>query len=211
MKGPHQRLIFVATVAVFIVSALIYAASTGVRGNLLRPLPQASRDRIIERKTNAATGDEPVEITLVKTKRKSGLAFGRTFQDDDEWFQGVTITAKNVSTKNITYINIHFTFDRPDDSEGNANPPLVHSLVFGTKNATASQKERLAPGSSVALSLGDLTYASLKRALAKLGYPSSLKRVQMNLSEVAFDDDTLWANGYWFRRDPTDPQNWIRI
>ncbi len=42
-------------------------------------------------------------------------------------------------------------------------------------------------------------------------HPASINRLQMYLSEVIFEDDTMWVNGYWFRRDPRDPQNWIRI
>lgn len=174
--------------------------------------PQGAQDRVIEKKKNSPSGVEPVEITLVRTKRKREVGFGKPFQDDDEWFQGLTVTAKNISTKNITYIKIYFSFERPEDSDGSTYPPLIHSLVYGSHAFGRSKDSKsLARGNSIDLSLSDSSYASLKRALRKLGYPASIDRLQMYLSEVIFEDETMWANGYWFRRDPTDHQNWILI
>lgn len=189
-----------------LLSCSLALFATRSAGNRLPSLSPAGQERLIERKKNSPGGDEPVQLTLVRTKRKADLVFGRAFHDDDEWIQGLTITATNTTRKPITYIKVYFSFERPNNPEG--YPPLLHSLVYGTKVLVSNKNsKRLIPGKSIDLTLTDSSYSSLKRALRKLGYPASINRLQMYLSEVAFDDDTSWANGYWFRRDPADPQN----
>jgi hypothetical protein len=47
--------------------------------------------------------------------------------------------------------------------------------------------------------------------LAQLGYPPSAKHIKFYLSQVIFDDNTMWSLGYWYQRDPANSENWIVI
>ena len=174
--------------------------------------PQGAQTRSIQKKKNSATDDNPVDLVSFKTKHQGKLPLGKSFEDDDEWIQGLTITAKNVSTKNAAYISVYVFFERPQNSAGSSDPPLLYQLVYGSKVfPSPTVAKPLAPGDSADLILGDSSYESIKGALRQLGYPPSIRHLQMYVSEVIFDDDTMWTNGYWFRRNSTNPQNWIPI
>jgi len=171
---------------------------------------QNSHDRVIEKKKNSRDPHEPVEIVSVKTKVKTDREFGKTFTDDDDWFKGLRIKVKNVSGKQVQYVKIDLLFEPSGDTQNSESPPLLHSLAYGTKGRRASNDGILVlPGDNVELDLDDSTHAHLKRALAKIGYAEILNRLSMYVSVVIFDDDTMWTNGIWFRRDPTNAENWI--
>jgi hypothetical protein len=174
-----------------------------------------SQERIIEKRSTSATPDEPVKITIVKTK-KGVVGLGEKFQDDDEWFKGLIIKVENSSGKNITYINIEISFERPQDNDTIHEPPLVHSLTYGSRisltgNPAQFEVNRLVPGETVDLVLSDIKYDRLKTILNKLKYPPSIKHLQMYIGEVIFDDNTSWSAGHMFRRDPNDPEKWIPL
>lgn len=168
------------------------------------------QERIIEKRLNSVTPNEPVSLGVVRTK-KGIVEIGKKFKAEDDWLKGLTVRVNNVSDKDIRYISVNFSFERPEDHETADDPPLVHSLTYGSRTRTpddATQSRRkgtLAPGDSVEISLPDETYEVLERALKKLKYPPGVKRLRMYLTEVIFDDGTAWVSGYWFRSDPENP------
>lgn len=167
--------------------------------------PQGQRSKVIKKK-NSVGPEEPVDITLVRTK-KGVVEFGREFDDDDvDWIRGLRLTVKNKSIKNINYVKFHLYFERP---KGDSSPPLLHSIVYGSKASPSKVPRILAPDRAVDLTLPGSSYDAIKRALSRLGYSAVANHVEIALAEVVFDDDSMWSNGYWFRRDPTDRQNWI--
>jgi hypothetical protein len=169
------------------------------------------KDRLVEKKSNSAFRNEPVEITVIRTKQNN-RRFGEKFKDDDEWIQGLTVTAKNVSLKNVLYINVHLSFERPENSENASSPTFVHSLIFGSMNPpTGTHSDVLAAGESVDISLPQRSYTAIKGALRKVGYPPSITHVKVYLTQVLFDDDTRWTNGYWYQRGPAVRENWILV
>lgn len=200
-------------VPIVLITFSLVVLGTASGHKFLRSISSRSQQpssRGIEKRKNSVSGNEPVEIISAKTKNQTDISFGRKFDDDDEWIQGLTISVKNISIKPITYINIYVLFDRPDTLRKN-DPPFLHSLSYGTKAYPApTDSPNLMPGDSTDLILSDSTYESIKRALHKIGYPPNVKRLQMYVSEVVFEDGTMWANGYWYTRDPND-RNWIRL
>lgn len=164
-------------------------------------------ERLIEKKRNSVIPIEPVVITLVKTK-KGVVRAGRKFDDpDNDWVRGLTLTAKNITQRTITYIDVSYSFERPKDDA--AKPRLVDTLTFGSLSSNSSQK--LTPGESVDLVVSDMVHDFLKEALAKAGYPASVNRIKFYLSQVVFEDGMMWSLGYWYKRDPANPENWISL
>jgi hypothetical protein len=175
-----------------------------------------NQERVIERRSMSPTSDEPVNIIAVKVK-KGTVEIGRGFPDGDDWFKGLAIKVENLSNKNITFVDVEFSFERPENSERANDPPLVHSLKYGSRlpldadSARPKRVELIRPGESVNLVLSDLTFSALKRALSKLKYPASIRRLQIHVREVIFDDDTSWSAGRYFRRNPENPDEWLPI
>jgi hypothetical protein len=170
-------------------------------------ITQQGQERLIEKRSTSPLPNEPVKLVAVKTKRGKVETGKKFLDDDDAWFKGLAIQVENTSEKNIAYINISISFERPDEAA--SEPPLVHSLIYGSRllpTGNSAQPKPLAKGETVELILSDATYGKLKPVLTKLKYPSSIKHIQVYVSEVIFDDNTSWSAGRTFRRDPDDPE-----
>lgn len=93
--------------AIVVVVLVIAVAAVGnyfkTSAQLQGPDPRADRayERLIEKRTNSAIPNEPVAITLAKTK-KGVVEFGKAFKDEDnDWLKGFTLRAKNSKGDNL--------------------------------------------------------------------------------------------------------------
>jgi hypothetical protein len=162
------------------------------------------QERIIKQKS---WQNEPVKILRLKIKSKD-FALGQKFLEDDDWLKNLTISVKNVSGKNITFISLTLDFPR---SEGSTEVPSAYDLEYGRNPLFPvdailpdNQKPILA-GETKDLALSDEEYNSLRHFLSETNYPTSIKQVDIILGQIIFEDGTKWAGGAWFRRDSTNP------
>jgi hypothetical protein len=201
-----------ATIAVVLVITAIgfNKFNTSAQEQGTDPRPDRANERIIEKGTNSAVPNEPVEITLAKTK-KGVVKFGKPFNDEDnDWLKGFTLTAKNIYHKAITYIDVTYSFERPKDDVNRDQLRLVDTLTYG-RLASKPGDMQLKPGESTDLVLTDSRHDFLKNVLVQAGYPPSIKHIKFYLAQVIFEDGTMWSLGYWYRRDPTNAENWIPV
>lgn len=129
--------------------------------------------------------------------------------DDNEWLKGFAVQLTNTSGKNINFVSVRITFVRPKDDPTASDPPLMHSITFGrnpfsVKDPATLNEFKTPPNGTVDVVLTDDTYEMLKRVLKKLRYPDDIKRVELLLEVVGFDDGTVWDMGRLFRRDETN-------
>lgn len=156
---------------------------------------------------------EPVEITKFKLK---GIprGFGQNFTDDDDWLRGMTLTIRNTSNKPIVYLEISLDFPRPENQSPDQYLPFMSALRYGyypVLNAPLppDAPSPLMPDEKAELKLTDADYNSLMATLKALDYPASLKRIELTVSTVIFNDDTGWRLGTPTRRDPNKPDRWV--
>jgi hypothetical protein len=100
-------------VVVLLITLAVMGNSLKSNAQRERPDPRADRanERLIQKTTNSAIRNEPVAITLVKTK-KGEVQPGKAFKDDDsDWLKGFTLTAQNISQRTITYIDVTYSFE----------------------------------------------------------------------------------------------------
>jgi hypothetical protein len=157
---------------------------------------------------------EPLSLMTIKN-RKGIIELDKIFSDDDNWFKELTVSVKNVSGKDITYVGIGLRFIRPENQSG--EPPLGYTLSYGNRLAAL---KRLAPPiefrsnlehNGIDIKLLDHEYDSIKTMLEKLGYPPHIKKINIYVEEVFFSDGTGWASGTWFKRHPNEPDKLIPI
>lgn len=180
--------------------------------------PTQDQDRLIERQS---TPHEPVRINLIKTEKKRAVETDKRFRGDDEWFKGLTLNVTNVSGKVITYVDISFTFARPEEGETAQQPAFVNSLTYGNNpfldretlqaSPLPPPPPPLLPGESLDLRLSDESYNRIRRILTKLKYPSSIKRITIVVRDIGFDDGTVWTFGHRYRPNPDDPEHPIEL
>ena len=103
------------------------------------------------------------------------------------------------------YVDIGVFVLRP---KGDDAPPFHFSITKGNKKSALEQKDTgliFASSKSsnhllnVQLSEGE--YSSIRDSLDRLGYPSKVEQLELQVEEVGFRDGTFWSLGKWFRAD----------
>jgi hypothetical protein len=60
------------------------------------------------------------------------------------------------------------------------------------------------------VSLSDEEYEKLREGLLNNNYPLAFRHVDVRLDRVVFADGVVWYKSYYFYRDPSDPNRFIR-
>jgi hypothetical protein len=156
----------------------------------------------------------PLEIKTIKTKKRIAK-IDEAISDDDDWFDGLTISIENTSGKTIIYIGGGFLFPRPVEG-GIVKSSRYEQFMYG-RHPAVSGTVRLTnlpisvkPGEMFDITLPSSNYASIKQRLKELGYPDSIKDIKFNVEEIYYDDGTAWIVGDNFERDPNNPEKYKR-
>lgn len=151
---------------------------------------------------------EPVKVASVKTKKKEDVEIGRPFAGDDDWLEGFTVTMVNKSHKTVTALTVEMIFRR---EPGDIRPPLARPLHLGPSPITAEYKDRdpnkvVKAGKTVELSLSPEDYMTLQRDFKETGY-AKIKRVELVVTEVGFEDGSVLYSGTLYLQDPAHPDD----
>jgi hypothetical protein len=156
----------------------------------------------------------PLEIRRIKTKKRIAK-MGEVISDDDDWFDGLTLTIENTSDKTIIYIGGGFLFPRLKEG-GIVRPSRYERFMYGRHPDTPSTVRltnlplSLKSGETFDITLPSSNYISLKQRLKELGYPDSIKDIKFNVEEIYYDDGTAWIVGDNYERDPDNPEKYKR-
>lgn len=160
--------------------------------------------------------DEPIKIVAVKTKNKENIQIGTTFEEDDDWLDGFTVTVANNYDKTITAVTINMIFRR---EPGDTRPPMAKELHFGPSPIAREYIYRnpnkvIKVGKTADLRLSAHSYKILKRDFQQTGYADSIMKVELVITEVGFEDGSVFDSGtFWFQdpANPNDPTKKIRV
>ena len=164
------------------------------------------RDRVV---LTRAWRLEPVKIVSVKTKNKDKVEPGRPFAEEDDWLDGLTLTAANNHDKTITALSVSLVFADPNDPR----PSPTWDLHFGPSPNSPEYLRRdpnkiIKAGKTVALRLSKEDYQSLKHHFEQAGYSNGIKRLEIEVREVGFEDGSMVQDGRLYLQDtayPNDP------
>lgn len=196
MKRHVARL---TLITLFAVSLIVTAWLADVSANSQQP------DRIV---VNKPWPVEPVKIVGVKTKRRADLELGKAFDDDDDWLDGLSLTVLNNSDKTVTAMTVSVIFSR---EPGDTRHPLALDLHFGPGAITPEYKDRdpnkiIKVHHTGELSLTPRDYLILKQDFEQLGY-QTVKRVELVVREVGFEDGSMLYSGTFYSQDPAYPND----
>ncbi|HEU4593833.1 MAG TPA: hypothetical protein VFS10_01605 [Pyrinomonadaceae bacterium] len=154
----------------------------------------------------------PTKIKVVKAKDKV-IKTGKEFLDEDDWFEGLTVSLVNDTGKAILSIHIDVWLVRPEEQA--QVPPYVYQLSYGGDpfwykpwEEYRTDKPPIPPGSEVDIVLSAEEYNHVKSSLEELGYPPGHKKIEIRITTIGFTDGTVWDYGVYRRRDPTAPSGW---
>jgi hypothetical protein len=153
----------------------------------------------------------PLEIKAIKTK-KGMTKIGEAISEDDDWFDGLTVSLENTSGKTIIYIGGGFLFPKPKEG-GIVKPSRYEQFMYGRHPAAPSAALltnlpiSVKPGEMFDITLPHSDYASIKQRLKELDYPDSITDIKFNVEEIYYDDGTAWIVGGEHERDPDNPES----
>jgi len=178
--------------------------ATGALPPVVRDSPQ--RDRTVVRRPWRV---EPVKVVAAKNKKKEKIEIGKSFDDDDDWLDGFTVTVINNYDKTVTAMAMEMVFRR---DPGDTRLPLAWSLSFGPHPFSREYLHRdpnrvIKVGETADLHLTAEEYGYLKRALQQTGFPVSIRRVELVIREVGFEDGSALLAGTLFLPDPNHPND----
>lgn len=152
---------------------------------------------------------EPIKVVAAKNKKKENIEIGKGFDDDDDWLDGFVVTVRNGSDKIVTAVTIEMIFPRePGDNRHN----FLRELHFGPSPMAPEYIYRdpnkvIKPGETGDLEIRPPVYSSIKDALRKLNYPNSIRRVELRMREVGFEDGSVLLSGTLWVQDPKNPND----
>ena len=197
--------------ALIICSVIVI--KTGDTQASLKPALQQKKPSNERKLIKPTWRNEPVKVKKVKVK-KGFVTLGRKFTDDDDnWLEGLTLTVKNTSQKDIVFVDISLTLFSKEGDDVVDDVPVQFPFTYGSDTGMVgvdSTSNPIKPGGSVDITLSENAYIVLKEGLASTNYPLKFRHVELRVDAVLFADDTLWRKGSMFLRDPNDPGKWIR-
>lgn len=152
---------------------------------------------------------EPVRIISAKSKRKGDVDIDKAFDEEDDWLDGFAVRVRNNSDKTVTAVTVEMVFRR---EPGDSRPPFVAALSFGPSPIGREYLQRdpnqiIRVGQSADLRLSPHNYQMIRDALEQLGYPHSIRRVEVVVKEVGFEDGSVLVSGTLYNPDPNNPND----
>jgi hypothetical protein len=197
MKAYIAQVTLITLIGVTMIFAVWLADS---RANSQQP------DRVVVRKPWPV---EPVRVVAIKTKEKADVEIGKAFVADDDWLDGFTITVVNNYHKTVTAMTISMVFRR---EPGDTRSPYAWNLHFGPSPITREYRDRdpnkvLKVGNTAEVSLSPTDYLTLKGDLEETGYATKIKRVELVVRAVGFEDGSMLYSGTFYLQDPANPKD----
>ena len=185
------------------ISVILLAVSFGYSQDKLRIIQEAEQEDSPVVFVSRHFGDKTFDRSH---RNRHGITAG------NNWLSSLSLDVKNVSNKNVTYINLHLDIPKSGKMERNG---MISPIFFGNRVASAatankdssSPLELLKPGDVVKLKISDLERIQLERYLKKYD-AEDVERIKMEIREVHSDDGTRWYLGIELRQDPSDPKIW---
>lgn len=190
----------VASAFVFAAGVLLWTGTTAGWGSV-----RQNRQKKILNKIEFHN-NEPIQILEVATANKT-VKLGEQFEADSDWLNGVHLRFKNVSHKDVVYIEIHLNFPETKSS-GNEMSFRTH---LGNWPGMPIQNPALflPPSGEVTFKLDHEIYKALVKFVESRHRVSEINSVEIKIAFVAFADGTGWRGGNFLKQDPNNPSRYI--
>lgn len=185
------------TMAVLMLTLLITGWSSALTGQAA----QQNKKKVQKHKTLLKL---PLEVIGAMSGEKP-ITLGEEFDGDADWLNDLRIKLINRSDKTITWASIYFTF--PETRL--IGPVMAEQLFVGRREDQRLNNTPLSlkPGAELEVSF------TSNQHLIPLGKLQNLSIVDIEVSEVMFDDGTLYSgDAIWKRNpDPGSAHKWLKV
>ncbi len=151
----------------------------------------------------ATYDSEPVEVVDLRASQKP-IQPGEKVAGGDDWLKDLSFRLKNTSHKQIVYAEIALDF---------SGTQLTYLIRFGQRPGVKQQMRSplaVAPGEYLNVDVAG-SYRDLKRFVENERQISTIEKVALRISFIAFDDGTVWSAGKMLRPDPVSPERYVPV
>ena len=164
----------------------------------------------------------PVEILGVEvdgTKHKlsevSPRKFEASFNAPENWLRNMAVIIKNTTDKVVVGVKLQGSLSTGTVGE----TAMAADMLFGqeldesafTGRTPHGEPQLLPPGETGAVRRTAAEYEQLVKFLSGKHPADSYRMMRVDVTEVRFDDSTVWSQGKLYRIDPDDPRKWTPI
>lgn len=154
------------------------------------------------------TRNSVVEFQEIKVLGKP-VKFDEPFDGSDEWLPTILFKAKNISNKPIVFLSVNVNFPETRAAVGAMmSYPIEFGQRPGSKLPSRSDPMVLLPTDTLEIKLQD-RYPKIKAFIERRLAIKDIRRADLEVGFVIFDDGTGWGAGNFYRQDPSDPDRYI--
>lgn len=141
--------------------------------------------------------------------------FEASFDAPEDWLRDLAVKIKNRTDKIVVAVKLSAA-----PSTGAAGGVRMSAdMSFGreldesrfTGRAPHGEPQSLSPGGTGEVRRTAAEYDALVKFLSYKHPPDAYRKMRIDVSEVRFDDDTIWSQGTLYRIDPNDPRKWTPL
>ena len=148
------------------------------------------------------------------TKLKVGpnvRQFKDEFDESDDWLKRFGLEIESMATKPITYLEVNLNFPETKSSGPMMSYPVAVGINPDSRvSAPAKKPLHLMPGETLAIGLDD-DYDKLERFIRFRHSMNQIRKAQVEVGFLVFDDGTAWIAGDFYRPDPNKPGRYINV
>jgi hypothetical protein len=204
MTGFGFRRVILLSVILVVICATATVAGWSLNLHLAQS-PQG-RGKVIGK---MFTRNSVVEFEQIKVSGKP-VKFDEAFDGSDEWLPTVLLSVKNISNKSIVYLSVDVNFPETRSLRAMMSYPIELGQKPESKFPTRNAPMVLLPGDTLEIQLQD-HYPKIKTFVEKQWTIKDIRKAELEIGFVIFDDRTAWAAGNFYRQDPTNPGHYINI
>jgi hypothetical protein len=166
-------------------------------------------------KTEEWLKDTPVEAQLKNTPfRVKGIPerpyIEIELDQGGDWLKGVAFKLKNVSDKEIIYIDLSLDFPETKSSGHEMSFPITLGRRPGSRFMT-NEPFSAKPGEEFTMTLDESQYQRLSGFIEESHPVSGINTVTVRIGFVIFSDGIAWGAGDYYRQDPNVPDRYINV
>jgi hypothetical protein len=156
-----------------------------------------------------AYSHKPIIKILEPKVSEKAVKFGESLNEDEDWLKNLSFKLENNSGKPIIYLELNVNFPETR-ATGNM---MSYGIIIGQRPGSKIHENKTSllwkPNDILGVSLNN-EYGKLTKFINERQLISSIKKVELEIGLVVFEDKTAWS-GEFMKEDPNKPGSYIGI
>lgn len=130
---------------------------------------------------------------------------GESFDAEPDWIKDLAFKLENISTKRIIFLQVNVNFPETRLTGNLMSYGITYGQRPDSKRKQLNKPMSLQPGGILDVNLAT-DKDKLFRFVKERQPIESIRKVELEIGFIIFDDKTAWTAGTFLRQDPDNPQ-----